>query len=331
MFNKFFEKFKTSQEDESITENIDIKDTLIVELADTYISYKLNDNSKIEIVQLPIEQYDSYNDMLKLWVEAINVILETFKVKPCITLLIKSSKFLVKLSDKHLDEKSKIRYFANKLALSEENIEVKPLTDKSYFIVEYKFLQQILFMFKDYKINNIYDLSILNSLQLKLKEEHLYLDISLSNCDVVLNHTQIQKRSLKTDLQSFIQTCSKSLYVDFETSYQNIKINFKDINNYEQLEESTKPLDKNLQKFIDDLIDDIKNTLSYFSVYDDIKYIDTIYINGDILEFDFIIKILSQRLDINIIAINKYAKINNFNKTNITLFDTTDSKILITV
>jgi len=326
-FKNIFNKIGSSR-DEVIEDNQTLNtDYLTLELSNTYVSYRVNDNKKIETVNLNIQEFESFEVLLRLWVEAINVIVESLKIKPVLTILLKSGSFTVKHSEKFLDEKIKYKYFSNKLAVNEENIEVKYLDNKSYLIVEFKFLQKILFAFKDYKIKNIYDISILTSEHIKQNQEHFYMDISFNNCDIILNQAKIQKRALSTNLTNLVQECAKSSYVDYETSYQNIKLDFKDISTYEELENSTKPLQKNLKVFIDKLLKDIENTLSYFSINDETQSIENLYINGDVLEFDFIIKILNDKLNINMIVLNKYVRINSISKTNLTLFEKIDSII----
>jgi hypothetical protein len=154
------------------------------------------------------------------------------------------------------------------------------------------------------------------------------MDISFSSCDMILNHTKIQKRSFSNNLLYLIENCAKSLYVDNETSYQNLKLDFKNILTYDELVQSTKPLKQNLLDFCDKICDDVKNSLSYFSIYDNIEYIDKFYINGDILELDFIIRILEDKLKIKLIGLDEHIKINSLAKTNLTFYKTIDANTL---
>jgi len=324
---KFFNIFKTTNQEE-LVDYEHKNDLLCIELSYSYISYEINNNSDIHIIQLDIQSYNDFSELLKIWVETVNLILETIKIKVDITFIIKSNDFIIKNSEKFIDKKVQAKYFANKLALEEENIDVTHLFDKSYLIVEYKFLQKILFAFKDYKIINIYDTSILNSLNIKETKKHLYLDISLNSCDIILNYNKIQKRDLKINLADMIDKASSNMYIDFKSTYDSLKINFKNIRTYEELKNSKKPLQKELLEYIDSILENINNTLSYFSIIENIDYIETIYINGDVLEFDFIIHILSDKLNINFISLDKYQKVNYKEKVNLIFLKKSSQKIL---
>jgi hypothetical protein len=323
MFN-FFKKNHQTQED--TTKSIISKDELFVELSDRFISYYLN-NDLIQTVDLPIQEQYDFAKQLKIWNETLKIIIQTLKATPSITIYLKSSKFIIKNSDKALTKNSRYNYFATKMALEEDNIEVLPLFNTSYLILEYQFLRDILFAFKDYNIKNIYDTSLVNSFIVSSDKNSLYIDISMGSFFIILNRITIQKRNLNNNLSQLINACASSLYLDFETSYKNIQSNFNHLTTYNELENSTKPLQKNIKEFIDNIIEDIKNTLSYFSILDNVEYIENIYINGDILEFDFIIKILSSKLDVNFIPLNQYAKTNTISKTNLTLSKTLSKDI----
>ena len=327
-FSKFTQIFKSKQEPTAVrrSDTQISTDKLVVEFANGYISYSLNNSNKIETTIFTIQQ-NNFEQQLVVWEEQLKIIVNNLRVKPKITILLKSAKFLVKHSDKNLIENSATNYFTNKLALTDNSIEIKHLEQNSYMIVEYEFLQQILFTFKEHNIQSIYDLSILNSSYIKSEKINLYLDISFDTFDIILNYHTIQKRNFNTNLSYLIDSCAKSLYMDFETSYQNLKLDFRNLTSYKELENSTKPSQKVLLEYCNILIEDIKSTLSYFSIYDNIDYIDNIYINGDILEFDFIIKILSDKLDINFISLNKFVQINSLAKTNITIFNKLDKLI----
>jgi hypothetical protein len=322
--------FKTNKDIQKDTkkQNIEISDNLILELSYTYISYSLNDEKQIKTSNIHIQEDNTFDSILTLWLDSINHIVKSFEKKPSLTILFKSCDFIVKNSHKTLNKTTRRKYFSNKMALEEESIEVINLVNNSYLIIEYKFLKQILFKFKDYTINNIYDLSLLNSSSLNLKHNHFYIDISFSSCDKILSHTKIQKRSFSNNLLYLIENCAKSLYVDNETSYQNLKLDFKNILTYDELVQSTKPLKQNLLDFCDKICDDVKNSLSYFSIYDNIEYIDKFYINGDILELDFIIRILEDKLKIKLIGLDEHIKINSLAKTNLTFYKTIDANTL---
>jgi hypothetical protein len=329
MFNlNFFNKFKQKEEEKKDIKNIQNNDHLYVELSQTYIAYRLNQDEKINFVQLGTMQHDDYDSLLKLWNEALSVIISTLKIQVTISLFIKSFHFVMKNSNKQMDMDNARIYFANQLALSKENIEVKNIFNNSYFIVEYKFLQKILFAFKDYKIDNIYDTSLLHSSYIKTNTNHFYIDISFDSFDMILNHSKIQKRNIDINLNTLINRCAKSSYVDYETSYENIKLSFKNIVSYDDLSQSTKALEKIFLAYIDEIIVNIHNSLEYFSIKDNMDYIDTIYINGDVLELDFIIKILEDKLKIKFISMNKYLKINNLYKSTLTMYNNIDISIL---
>ena len=325
--SKIIKLFKSDNNNE-IVSSIQNKDFLYIELSNSYISYELNNNNKIQIVNLEIQKYSNFEELLKVWIEAVDVIVQTINLKVDISIIIKSNDFIIKNSEKFIDEKVQNKYFASKLALDEDNIEVKYLYDKSYMIVEYKFLQKILFAFKKYKIVDIYDLSILNSLNLKEKSNHLYLDISFNSCDIILNYNKIQKRDIHIQLSEMIDTAAKNMYIDFNSAYESLQINFKNIKTYDELVETKKPMQKELLEYIDIVVENINNSLSYFSILENIEYVDNIYINGDILELDFIVDILSDKLNINFISLNIYQKVNYREKINLLFLKKTSDSIL---
>jgi len=323
MFGLFGKKDSSTT---NIQETQETKTNLFVGLADTFISYRI-DNDRIQTVELPIQEKYDFTKQLKLWNETLGVITQSLKITLSITLFLKSSKIFIKNSDKILTKKTRYKYFAGKLALEEDNIEVLPLIDTSYLVLEYQFMQDILFAFKDYKIVNIYDSSIVNSFHINSDKNNLYVDISMGSFSIILNNSRIQKRNFSDNLSCLINACASSMYLDFETSYKNIQSNFNSLVTYKELENSSKPLQKSIKDFIDTVTEDIQNSLSYFSILDDMEYIENIYINGDILEFEFIIKILSDKLNINFIPFNQYAKVNTTSKINLTVSQTLDKDI----
>jgi hypothetical protein len=113
-----------------------------------------------------------------------------------------------------------------------------------------------------------------------------------------------------------------------ETTYSNLKNSFKSISSYKELEESSKPLQKELLEYIDTLVSHIEKSLSYFSVYDAIDNVDKVYLSGDILEFDFIVQIINDKLNINAVTINKLMKLNTYQKANLELFSKLEKKDL---
>lgn len=295
-----------------------INDNLIIELSNRYIAYRLNDN-KIEFIEIMVQNCSNFEMLLQHYLEIVDTIVETIGIKINLIILLKSDRFLVKNSNKSLKNEEKLRYFASSLVMNEDSFNAMQLKENSYTIIDHQFIKQILDTFKKYNILDIYEISILNSLQ--LDSPHIYIDISFGNSEIILNKTRIQKRTLTHNLTSFIDSCAKKLYIDFETSFEDIKINFKDIKTYEQLIQSSNAVKDELINFIDTIYEDIQSSLSYFSVYDNVDTVYNIYINGDILEYDFLLNILKDKLNIELIPLNIYLKINSQEKINLSMLE----------
>jgi hypothetical protein len=325
MFNldifTFFKKLKPSNIESFVDEQQEIDgDNLFVELHPSHLSYKLNDG-EINVVDFPIKEYKNIDDFLKLCLEALNVVVETLEVNPHLTLVIGSSYFMIKNSERLLEIDESKKYFVNKLALEGDAIEVKHLIDTSYLVVEFKFIQKILFAFKDFTIKNLYDSTLLNTLYLKPQNKHIYLDLSFGNFDILLHNEKLQKRNFDMNLFSLIDDCAKALYTDHDTAYQNIKMSFKDITTYEELRDFKKPLQKEILSFIDKTIEHIQSSIAFFSINENIDSISNVYVNGDILKLDFILKILSNRFEVTFTPVTHELKLNTVAKTNLSILD----------
>lgn len=300
---------------------------LYVVLSSRYLSYRLEDGL-IQYMEFPVDTMQEFSEQLQIWFEAIQVIIKTLEFTPEFVFFIHHGKFIVKNAEKFIDVKYQNRHFANKLAIDESKIDVRHLQDKSYLIIDFDFIQKILFKFKDYTISGIYDMSLLATEYLSLSGVHCYINISYDNFDIILNNRKIQKRTITDSLSKFLEQCSAAIYTDMETSYTNLKNSFKSVTSYQELKEINKPLQKELLAYIDSLANNIEQSLSYFSVYDIIENVDKVYIDGDILEFDFMIKILNDKLNIDAITINKFMKLNTYQKADLELFSKLESKEL---
>ena len=298
-----------------------------IELSHTFIAYKIEDENNSETIQINCSIDDDFKTLLKYWYESINKLLEKFDFTAKIILLFKSENLMIKNINKDLSIEKAYEYFSNKLACTQYELEIKQIKNNSYLIAKNSFLKDILFQFKDYEIFAIYDISSLGSFKFEEKNS-LYIDLSLNTFDIVLNQNILQKRSFTSNLSNLIRSCAKTLYTDDETSLQNLKTGYRDIKSYKQLEKSTKTVEIEIKNFIDLLAKDITTTLSFFSIYDNISKIDKIYINGDILEYDFLIHILSDKLHVTFIPVPSYININNTHKTNISLVGSLEKDIL---
>lgn len=327
MFGIDFKKFfaRTSDETEVLSENIAPKDKLYIELSNEFIAYRLNDD-KIESIEFDFhEDCISITNKLQIWSKHIETILSKFEDQPSVTIFVKSSQMIVKNSDKSIIENEYNQFFASKMALDSNDIRVLNIEKNSYLIVKNSFLEQILFLFKGYHIDNIYDTSLLNTYGLSHLENVIYLDISLDSVDMIYNDTHhVQKRNLNITLFKLLDSCTKALYVDFETAYKNLLTAYTDIRSYKDLEATKYILNANIESYIELLAKEIQDTLSYFTITSDIKHIDTIFLNGDVLNFDFIRYLLQEKLGIRIVTIPEHLKLNTINKTNLTFFEMID-------
>jgi hypothetical protein len=313
MFEKLVRKLKPKTKEEKKTQKRALENTLYIEFADKYVSYYLN-SEKIQSINLHVQKYKNTQHLLDTWRETLELIFKTVSEKEvALKIFLKSKHFLVQ--NKVENENS---FLSSKLGLDEESIKSITLKEECYLIIENNFLKDILFTLKDYSVDNIYDISLINSMSIKNRNS-LYIDISMNSFEILLNRSKIQKRVLKKTLSSFIEECASSLYVDFETAYQNITLNFNSSTTYQELESSTKKIYVDLKNFIDYIYDEIYSTISFFNIHDKTEFIDSILINGDILEFDFIINILSQRLDIEFLSLDKIHKVNSTEKINLNL------------
>ena len=128
MFGLFGKKDSSTT---NIQETQETKSKLFVELADTFISYRI-DNDRIQTVELPIQEKYEFTQQLKLWNVTLGIIVQTLKTTPSITIFIKSSNFLIRNTEKKLSKETKYKYFATKLALEDDSIEVLSLINKGY-------------------------------------------------------------------------------------------------------------------------------------------------------------------------------------------------------
>jgi hypothetical protein len=303
------------------------KKNIYIELSNNYISYKIDNQTNIDTIKINSSLDDNLNNLLTFWYDTIYKILNSFDFDFKLVLLFKSENLMIKNSKKELSSLKEYEYFANALACSEGEIEVKHINNNSYTIVKTKFLKEILFKFKDYEIESIYDISTLASYKIR-EENSFYMDLSLGSFDIILNKNIIQKRSFTFNLSNLIKSVAKVLYTDEESTLLNLKKGFKEIYTYEQLLSSNKPVEKAIKEFVDELERNISTTLSYFSIYDSINQLDKIYINGDILEFDFLINILKTKFNIEIIPFSKQLNISNLQKININIISELEEEIL---
>ncbi|MEA2018209.1 MAG: hypothetical protein U9N59_07155 [Campylobacterota bacterium] len=290
---------------------------IFVELSNSYISVNINDNfSYIDFE--PNE--DGFDDkFLDLCVKSIEKELEKVEDEYKLVLLLNSSEFIVKTTHFHKEDTELNTYFSEKILCDEDELNVKKIKENSYLLVKDAFLQKMLFKFKDIKIESIYDSSILNSLNLLKSVNALYIDISYHSFDISLYGVNFQKRSLNNLFYKFIKTASDNLHIDFNSGCENFKSNFSKINTYDELLRCSKPAKDELKSFVDEVVLNIKESLSFFSTNEKMEFINKIYINGDILEYDFLVDILNDALEADIVSATNAIKLNNNKKTNITI------------
>jgi len=290
---------------------------IFVELSNSYIS--LNRNGNFSYIELKPNEDGLSVDYLNLCVKYIQDELGKIEDDFILTLFLKSSEFMVKKLEVHKGEEELNAYFSEKLLCDEYELNVKKVKENSYLLLKDDFLKKLLFAFKDIKIEAIYDSSIINSLSLLKSVNSIYIDLSYHSFDISINGVNFQKRNLDNLFFKSLNEVADNLHIDFVSACENFKTNFLNIKTYDELLRSSKPAKDEVKRLIDAIVLNINETLSFFSTNEKIDFIDKIYINGDILEYEFILNILDDIFEAEIINTTTSIKLNNNKKTNLTI------------
>ena len=302
---------------------------VFVSLSNKYITVAYEENSELKVDSREFNIQSDINELMKFWDSGIKDIFEEIEFEPHLHLLINSSSFLVKNIQDRESEDEKYDYISKQIDVPRGFFEITKVKGNSYLVVENSDIEKILFTFKDYHISRLHDMSIINSLYFLTRKSELYLNISLSGVDAVFNGKIFQKRGLHSLFLNYLQKSANRLNLDLDSAYAHIQKSFINIGSYDELIKSTQNGATDLRAFIDDLVEYIESTLGYFKNYDILEQIDTLYLDGDVLELDFITNMLKDRLGLdNIILANNFLKMNNHRGVASTIAYRVDDKVL---
>jgi len=307
------------------------QETLVVFVSLSYksltIAYEEEEELKVASIEFDIQ---SKIDMLiKFWEKSIKQLLSKVSFKPYLVLLVNSSSFLVKNIQDIDSENVRYDYVSKQLDIPLGYFEMTHIQDNSYLVIKNSDIEKILFAFKDFNIKALYDLTIINSLYFLTKSSELYINVSLNSVDIVHNGSVFQKRGADKIFLKYLQKSATKLNLDLDSTYTHIKKNFSKIKSYQELMKSTQNGAVDLRGFIDDLVSYIENSLRYFNNYDAVDYIKIIYLDGDILELDFLADMLSEKLNLDeIIPVNIFLNLSDYKRTASTIAYRVDQDIL---
>ncbi len=294
-----------------------------------YLSVAYEEESELKVRTGEFDIQSNIDVLIKIWEKSIKKLLSKVKFKPYLVLLLNSSSFMVKNVPDIENENVRHDYISKQLDMPIGLFDITKIQDSSYLVVENSIIEKILFAFKDYNIKAFHDVSIINSLYFLMKKSELYINISLDNICIIHKDLTFQKRIADKLFFKYLQRSAEKLNLDLDSTYTHIKNNFSKIKSYQELMKSTQSGAVDLRGFIDDLVVYIKDTLQYFDNYNEIEYINTIYLDGDILELDFLINMLSEKLLLDkIIPINVFLNLNDHKRIASTLAYRVDHAIL---
>jgi len=245
---------------------------VFVSLSYRYISIAYEDNSELKRVSNQFEIQENMDNLIKIWSKSINQMLSKVTFTPKLTLLFNSSSFLVKNIQDIENEEDRYEYVSKQLDIPRGFFEMTKIKGSSYLVIEDNPIKKILFAFRDYHINALHDISVVNGLYFLSKSSELYINLSLSSVDIVLNGKLFQKRGNKNLFLDYLQKSAKKLNLDLDSLYTHIRKNFNDIKSYEELKESTQNGTVQLRFFIDELTKYIESTLNYFNNYESTRF-----------------------------------------------------------
>jgi len=291
------------------------------------VAYEESDALITEGLSFDIET-DS-DKLMTVWSGAVGNLLSNISFNPKLILLMNNASFLVKNLKGIESEEERYAYVSSQIDVFDGSFNMIEVKNSSYLVVEHSAIEKIIFAFKDYEIQALHDLSTLNAFFLLSKRSELYLNISLNSTDAIINAEIFQKRTVKNLFLNYLNRSAQKLNLDLDSTYRHIQKNFSDIKTYDELIHSTHNGAIDLKEFIDDMVSFVKSTLDYFNNYESLEDIETIYLDGDILELDFIIEMLNDKLNFDgIVQVNNFLKVSNPKKNATTIASLSSSENL---
>ena len=291
------------------------------------VAYEESDALITEGLSFDIET-DS-DKLMTVWSGAVGNLLSNISFNPKLILLMNNASFLVKNLKGIESEEERYAYVSSQIDVFDGSFNMIEVKNSSYLVVEHSAIEKIIFAFKDYEIQSLHDLSTLNAFFLLGKRSELYLNISLNSTDAIINAEIFQKRTVKNLFLNYLNRSAQKLNLDLDSTYRHIQKNFSDIKTYDELIQSTHNGAIDLKEFIDDMVSFVKSTLDYFNNYESLEDIETIYLDGDILELDFIIEMLNDKLNFDgIVQVNNFLKVSNPKKNATTIASLSSSENL---
>lgn len=291
------------------------------------VAYEESDALITEGLSFDIET-DS-DKLMTVWSGAVGNLLSNISFNPKLILLMNNASFLVKNLKGIESEEERYAYVSSQIDVFDGSFNMIEVKNSSYLVVEHSAIEKIIFAFKDYEIQSLHDLSTLNAFFLLAKRSELYLNISLNSTDAIINAEIFQKRTVKNLFLNYLNRSAQKLNLDLDSTYRHIQKNFSDIKTYDELIHSTHNGAIDLKEFIDDMVSFVKSTLDYFNNYESLEDIETIYLDGDILELDFIIEMLNDKLNFDgIVQVNNFLKVSNPKKNATTIASLSSSENL---
>jgi hypothetical protein len=279
------------------------------------ISVAYQEDGELITKDLEFDIESDNNKLMEIWSEAVGKLLSEEPFTPKLILLTNHVSFLVKNLEGIESEEEKYAYVSSKIDVSNGQFNMTQIKNNTYLVVENSSIEKILFTFKDYEIQALHDLSTVNALYLLNQKSELYLNISLNSIDAIINGEIFQKRTLKNLFLNYLTRSSKKLNLDLDSTYRHIQKNFSDIKTYNELIHSTHNGATDLKEFIDEMVYFIQSTLKYFNNYELLEDINSIYLDGDILELNSMVEMLNDKLNFDgVIKVNEFLRVNNSRK-----------------
>jgi len=252
--------------------------------------------------------------------EYVKLLKKHTKKDDSLVLLFNLPDFMVRTFDSDRKDEEPVKYFSKKLLCEDDEIIIKKIKNDSYLILKAEVLQELLFGFKDFKIEGIYATEVVNALNLLKTQDLVYIDISYQNFSISFNGERFLKRDLKDTLFKFVKKCSDEIHIDFNSTVEHLRTSYEDIKSFDDLLRSSKPARDEIRNFLDEVVSKIEETLSYFNITGGLNSVKKFYINGDILNFEVLLRLLKDRFkNVEIVEVNRDLKLNNIKKIDITL------------
>ena len=293
---------------------------VFVSLSNKSISIAYREDEGLITKGLNFDIQTDNDKLVEIWGGAVKDLLSQSSFSPKLILLTNSPLFLLKNLKGIESEEERYEYVSSQIGIDNGQFNMLEVKNSAYLVVENSAIEKILFAFKEYEIDALYDLSILNSFYLLNKKSELYLNISLNSIDAIINGEVFQKRTLKNLFLNYLDRSATKLNLDLDSTYRHIQKNFSDIKTYKELIHSTHNGAVDLRAFIDEMVSFIQSTLNYFNNYESLDDIESIYLDGDILELGFMVDMLRDKLNFDgIVKVNELLKVNNPKKNATTI------------